>query len=263
MQSLANKQKPNYCFANGAAGLGVAFSTGELWTPAALTTSLWLDAADDTTITLNSGNVSAWNDKSGNARHFSQATAGSQPLYATATLNGLNVITPNADGEELVINAVLQPRALFFVYATESGYTDATGKFLIGDNVGQGRAYHYHGGYIGSALFSDVYAVALQGSAETRVNGSSIAPFSINKTTDFSILSIKQVNSETYNLSSFGSDTGDNSRSWRGSYAEIITLANNATQTETDLIEGYLAWKWDLVSSLPNDHPYKNSAPTL
>ena len=26
--------------------------------------------------------------------------------------------------------------------------------------------------------------------------------------------------------------------------------------------EGYLAWKWGLVSNLPSGHPYKNAAPT-
>jgi hypothetical protein len=53
------------------------------WTPADLGASLalWLDAADASTITLNGSNVSQWDDKSGNDRHASQATASFQPLY--------------------------------------------------------------------------------------------------------------------------------------------------------------------------------------
>jgi hypothetical protein len=36
-----------------------------------------------------------------------------------------------------------------------------------------------------------------------------------------------------------------------------------ASTTNRQLIEGYLAHKWGLTSSLPNDHPYKNIAPPV
>jgi hypothetical protein len=39
--------------------------------------------------------------------------------------------------------------------------------------------------------------------------------------------------------------------------------ASAATTLEQDQqIEGYLAWKWGLQSSLPADHPFRNNAPT-
>jgi hypothetical protein len=41
-----------------------------------------LDASNSGSITLASGAVSAWNDLSGNARHFSQATANRRPVVA-------------------------------------------------------------------------------------------------------------------------------------------------------------------------------------
>ena len=44
---------------------------------------LWRDATDAGSITLNAGNVAQINDKSGNARHFSQATASQQPAYVS------------------------------------------------------------------------------------------------------------------------------------------------------------------------------------
>lgn len=64
-----------------------------LWTPAEITTALWLDAADAGTITdAGGGAVSAFNDKSGNARHFTQATAGLRPTTGVETLDGKNVL---------------------------------------------------------------------------------------------------------------------------------------------------------------------------
>jgi hypothetical protein len=43
-------------------------------------------------------------------------------------------------------------------------------------------------------------------------------------------------------------------------FGEVIMVQTTDTTTR-QLIEGYLAWKWGLTSSLPSDHPYKNSAP--
>ena len=53
-----------------------------------------------------------------------------------------------------------------------------------------------------------------------------------------------------------------------GRLAEFFTVADIPGTGGTDLTdlekgEGYLAWKWGLVSSLPSGHPYKNSAPTV
>ena len=54
----------------------------------------WYDAADAASVTLDSGRVSQWRDKSGNARHATNGTAGTtQPSYTTAGRNGLNVLT--------------------------------------------------------------------------------------------------------------------------------------------------------------------------
>jgi hypothetical protein len=75
--------------------LGVVAS--QVFTPLDLSPALWLDAADTSTITASGSSVSQWNDKSGNARHFIQSTAASQPTTGTATLNGRNVLVFASD----------------------------------------------------------------------------------------------------------------------------------------------------------------------
>lgn len=46
--------------------------------------ALWLDASDLGTITKDGSNyVSEWRDKSGNAKHFTQATGSAQPLWSS------------------------------------------------------------------------------------------------------------------------------------------------------------------------------------
>jgi hypothetical protein len=36
-----------------------------------------------------------------------------------------------------------------------------------------------------------------------------------------------------------------------------------ASATDRQKIEGYLAWKWGIQASLPAAHPYRNAAPTF
>jgi hypothetical protein len=53
---------------------------------------LWLDASNDASLTLNGDTVSEWRDLSGRGRHFTQATAASQPNGTSRTYNGLRVL---------------------------------------------------------------------------------------------------------------------------------------------------------------------------
>lgn len=47
-----------------------------------------------------------------------------------------------------------------------------------------------------------------------------------------------------------------------GNYYEIIAFSGTLTTNQRQIIEGYLAWKWSLQSTLPAGHPYKSVAPT-
>jgi hypothetical protein len=44
--------------------------------------------------------------------------------------------------------------------------------------------------------------------------------------------------------------------------SEVLVYNTVLTDTPRQKIEGYLAWKWGLQSTLPPDHPYKTAAPT-
>lgn len=63
-----------------------------IWNPSMISTALWLDAADASTVTTVSSAVSQWNDKSGNGRNATQATAGNRPVYQASAQNGLNAV---------------------------------------------------------------------------------------------------------------------------------------------------------------------------
>jgi len=243
------------------------------WTPASITTALWLDADDATTITLNDTTVSQWNDKSGNGRNFSQATAGNQPVYSTSALNGKNVINfvstdsltraaipfndlgnnslyivgnrtafTGRDGQynvACVLSRVsVRTRVMLFGYPSGGWGTYTTGEFksptgsvsssykiceMIADQTANTYLFYQDGTY--------------QGSAGT-----------VNVNTGF-----------TDNLCYLGNDQYGSSLA--GNIAEVIFCDEKNTDADRQKIEGYLAHKWGLTSSLPNDHPYKNAAP--
>jgi hypothetical protein len=77
--------------------LGILSSSGGALEPVA-GYSLWLDASDASTFSFSTGSfVSQWRDKSANAYHFAQATAGFQPERQLAVQNGLASVYFNAD----------------------------------------------------------------------------------------------------------------------------------------------------------------------
>ena len=90
--------------------------------------ALWLDASDETTlfqgagvspVTADGQLVRQWNDKSGNARHVSQATAGNRPLYKTGVQNSKSAALFDGTDDYIFNNSVgpfSQPNTMFFVY---------------------------------------------------------------------------------------------------------------------------------------------------
>ncbi len=62
----------------------------QLWLKADGT--LWQDSARTTPATADSDPVGAWDDASGNGRHFTQATSGKRPLLRTSILNSKAIV---------------------------------------------------------------------------------------------------------------------------------------------------------------------------
>ena len=69
-----------------------------LWTPAEITTALWIDFSDSATLfdattggssVADGVGIARAEDKSGNARHFVEVTAGNRPTWRAARQNGI------------------------------------------------------------------------------------------------------------------------------------------------------------------------------
>lgn len=240
------------------------------WTPAQITTALWLDAADASTITLNSTTVSQWNDKSGNSRNFSQATAGNQPVYSINALNGKNVV--NFVSSDSLTRAVIP----FNDLGNNSLY-------IVGNRTGRDNQYNVAciltrasarsrvmlfgypsggwGTYISAEFKSPTGSVGLPyqicGIIADQTTNTYL--FYQNGTNQGSNGTINANSAFTDNICYLGND--QYSSSLAGNIAEVIFCDEKNTDADRQKIEGYLAWKWGLQASLPVDHPYKNAAP--
>lgn len=229
-----------------------------LWSPSQITTELWADAADSSTITFTSGLISQWNDKSGNGRHMTQATALYRPGYSLSNFNEFNSIDYPVGTKFFDINSFGSGTySWFFSFKSSGGTetflgentmpygtlvpignTDASTNILrVNDIDDPAGSYQIYGGEL-------VQSVTTRTSVNVKLNlsGGNICGY-IN----IPIITPKNIRlgyaESGYNL--------------QGSLGEVICI--NGTPNSADIlkIQGYLAHKWGLTSTLPSDHLYK------
>jgi prepilin-type N-terminal cleavage/methylation domain-containing protein len=213
------------------------------WTPAEITTSLWLDAADSSTITQSGGTVSQWNDKSGNARNGTQATASNQPAYTPAGLNGKNILTFDGINDELITPAFNLGDVVMVFKRSSSAQP-----------VAQIGPSNYRG-LLGSAYpsFSTHFQYGINGAGlQTSPPNAAAGP------SPFIVSAINRTLSSNLALR-IGYGTPSYSH-LNGLISEIVS-SPNLSAANRQRLEGYLAWKWGLTAELPADHPYKTAAP--
>ena len=258
-----------------------------MWTPAQITTSLWLDAADSSTITGTSS-VSEWRDKSGNGRNAT--TAVRFPSLLSNAQNGLSAISFTAASATKLDTPdfSIAPNRQYCTFVVVSGAgllsSSTFPRIWVAKLTGDGgsspsayqQGYFGAGASNGSALhiagaaspltpeitgISTTSAVLLSGRFGTAGLASNNISISANGGTQTSASGRTGVLSTTGIR--IGSDVGTTTAaSWNSWIGEII-LTQDISFAQSQIIEGYLAWKWALQASLPADHPYKTAAPTV
>jgi len=255
--------------------------TSSFWTPAQLPgLALWLDAADASTITLNGSTVSQWNDKSGNGRNASQATAANQPTYSATGLNGKGTLSFDGTNDSMTILGGSIP-----LHTALSGNNNHSATMLIFPERTSNLPVLFHsppgsGGYhflfeLNSPGFYWIYS----STGPQRVYNSG---FTVNTTSFFTANKINATAGDLYlngaMQSSFAGNFGATptlssafllgsystpSFNYKGKFGEIIFTEFSLSTTDRERLEGYLAWKWGLETSLPTGHPFRNTPPTV
>jgi hypothetical protein len=239
-----------------------------------LAPTFWLDAADATTLTLSGSAITQWRDKSSN--QYAGTSSGS-PVQTT--LNGRPAVAFNGsqvfDFGDVADLGSANLNMFVVCQFTTTGAGSVIAKSLYGD-----AQYRY------SLLRqSESLLVLLQGdggSAAPGVADTSTAPRVISWTWDrttqtlylngTSVLSASFANTATFNstykllIGGYNDGTGGTPPmsflAFNGTIGEVLFLFGTLTSVQRQQVEGYLAQKWGLGSSLPTTHPYRSVLPS-
>jgi hypothetical protein len=242
--------------------------------------ALWLDAADATTFTLNGSTVASWRDKSGNGYSVGQSTASNQPTYTTGLLNGLA-------GVQLSPTTYLyQPGSNMPIYASASKLT----VFIVAKNatstsVGNGwnivNTMWFNNVNNATTRYHFSFAEGNTNGVRLYANGSTIGqttaiPLGSNALIGFTISSTGNSINVNGTLTTYTgtSSTSAADSTWfmfgdaRGTFVsdvnvyEFVGFNTDLTTTQRQQVEGYLAAKWGLLSSVVSGHPFKSIPPS-
>ena len=216
---------------------------------------LWLDAADTNSITHSSNSISRWADKSGNGNDATQGTASNQPTITSSGIqfdgsnDGFNL---GNDISEANLNIFFVLHGHGFLYANNGTertlfYDAGSGRKLwVRINGNEFFSQRSVSGYSDST--TQIHEFSLNsGTFTVRVNGvEALSQASVSGNMKLDRIGLK-----------WDSNTGVST--WAGKLKEIIAAT---TTTNRSKVEGYLAHKWGLTSSLPSNHAYKTSQPT-
>jgi hypothetical protein len=242
------------------------YSFSAPWTPAQITTELWFDAADSSTITTAGGSVSQWNDKSGNARNATQATAAKQPTHSTTGFNGLPGVTFDGTNDSMTHGLNTGgPYSLIAVYKTGANFQSSyRGIMAVGPvgTTGSMLLMRVSSSFIGSYGPSPEASTVAYTTGQTVIviveddNTSSSKTFWINGSASGTYTQNPEGQAVAH-IGGLGNQESDMT------LAECLALPGIPTTTNRQLVEGYLAHKWALTGSLPGGHPCKTTAPTI
>lgn len=230
------------------------------FSPLVLRPALWLDASDASTLYSGAslaaadGAISEWRDKSGNARHATQATGVSQPLRKTAIQNGRDVVRFDGANDGLKGTLVnLSAMTVFVVFKYSAArlydrvYTQATNA-LSNDYSASG---HYIPVIQSSASQTSSYASAdLRSTVATASNTFAVVA---SKHTGSEITNYKNgaagtpythtlgVNGGAYGI---GSTPTENIANMTGDISEILVFPTALSDADRQAVETYLNAKW-------------------
>jgi len=247
-----------------------------LWTPAEIAVAAWYDASDPATITLVSGKVSAVADKSGNSRDLGQGTDSLRPTMSTAYQNGLDVLTFDGVDDRLIgglaspIGAAKVTVITVFKYAAYNTWCAAP---VCLDYNALGKPIRRYNANVTinnttttSALnLRDLSYIFMMYAAVVTKDAGGAGVHNFAESID-AVASASTNNGGTWDMTNQAVTLGgtyDGGATLNGSIAEVVILDGSQTTDTIQLIEGYLAHKWGLESSLPSGHPYRYVPPAV
>jgi hypothetical protein len=248
------------------------------WTPAEISTIFWHDASDTNTITESANFVSTVDDKSGNGNDLVQPQGTSQPTSGQLSINGKNTISFDGVNDWLGVdpNPFTSPMtnvALFVVYKAPPAIQAGT-LFSLNGNYPTPNRWNSHAPWSDGKIYFDAgNSTEGQGRISqadwVEVNEVVMAGFynsdsdSVQQVWKNGTLFVSSATVQTPTVvGQVTLATAPGSPNFMEiDFCEWVAIEGTVSTDTRQKIEGYLAWKWDLVDDLPGGHPYKNERP--
>ena len=225
---------------------------------------LWLDGKDTSSasMTLSGTTVKVWKDKSGNGYNASEGNAS----YPASSV-GSGVVFPVINTYFALSSPFSSTHTVFIVATTSS----ASSIYLFGRSFpGGGPTILLN--YVGVSL--EYYDNSSSGRQTLATTPTSTYIASYIRTLDTSVVG-RYNGSQSFTEAGPPSPDPQNSTAWgslgcsapvygnwyTGTMYEFFIYNASLTTSQSQQVEGYLAWKWGLVANLPATHPYKSFPP--
>jgi len=237
---------------------------------------LWLDAADASTITYASGSsVSQWNDKSGNGYNFT-AAAGTYPTYSSNAMSFVGTASAAAGATQYFSNSSIPFPNTYSIFVVAKGNasqpsihgynyimkaTTSVDSFLcFGSKLGNFATFvgptssSWNDTLINSPTISVTTNTILLGM--TNDGATYLTPYA-----NGTALTTKNGNASPFTGLTIGDTPGQyHGQCWNGTVNEILVFGSVLTNLQRQQVEGYLAWKWGIQTSLSASHPYYSTS---
>ena len=237
-------------------------STAVPWLPTNITGCfLWLDGADTSTLVLNGSNVTNWFDKSGNG--FAAASQMTHATLVSSSFGGNTNLLFNGDSRYFCPTTAIS-NASYTIFTVQNTTSVSGG----GSASGYQRVINANNYAFVGVLNGYVATFTGSGSGWNDTASNSPAFYSVNTNVLVSMSVSNAVLTPYFNgiagttktgttgvFSNFyiGNDSGG-TQPWYGNISEIIVYNGILTTSQRQQVEGYLSWKWGLISSAaPSD----------
>lgn len=247
---------PNFGMSVGI-GIGAHMGCGPFaaFSPLSLAPLLWLDGSDASTLfdataggslVAANGAIARWEDKSGNGRHATNATAGMRPLRKVAVRNGRDaVLFDNSDDGLLTAYSLARPHTFFLVSSQITGggstrlLTSSDQNRVVSPNRTAGNSV-----YNGTTNYAAAWAGANEWVITTFSQTSAPLARLFKNGTALTLVSPAVTND--WGLVQLGSggtfpEPGD------GHVAELLVFPSELSVPNQQAVESYLASKWGIT----------------
>lgn len=242
-----------------------------LWYDASDTSTIFQDTACSVPSTAAGDAVNCWTDKS---QSEINATGASGPTLELKGQNNLNTLSFNSQYLQNTFNLSASNYANLTVFTIHKADNENPGAIWGSDNGGWDRFLLDKGSVAsfladcvshGSTCIRSTLPISETGAYKMVVityqdgvsNGSGIH---VDGTLAQNFTANQTGTAGTMEIGSIGNG-GDPQFRYTGDIAELLMYDGALTDIERQELEGYLACKWNLQSSLPADHSYKTACP--